>query len=119
MRFGFLGLLALCLSACGTAGVRVDPNVTASFQDGVTTYAEVVAALGPPTSSVTFPDGRRLAIYSYAQVRARPESFIPLVGAFVGGVDSQSETVSFNFDQNGILDGTTNSQMQLESEAPR
>src|SRR5882757_4441545 len=78
---------AVVLAGCVAGGVKVEERQLASFQKGQTTYAQVVGRLGAPTSSTLMPDGRRMIIYTYVQTQARPESFIPIVGAFVGGAD--------------------------------
>ena len=40
---------------------------------------------------------------SYAQVTTRPETFIPIVGGFVGGADVKSNAVYLVFGQDGKL----------------
>lgn len=91
--------LAICLllAACAAAGVQVKPSQLSHFKKGVTTSEEVVATLGNPTTSNMMADGSQLLFYNYAAYQARPESFIPLVGAFVGGADVQSSMVWFQF----------------------
>jgi hypothetical protein len=100
----FLAAFCALLSGCVSTGVKVDENQLTSFQKGQTTYAQVVARLGSPTSATLLPDGRRMIMYTYVQAQARPESFVPIVGAFVGGADSRSNVVSLTFDQNGVLE---------------
>jgi len=96
----FIRAAAVCaaLSACASAGTKVDPSTAQQFQKGSTTYSEVVAALGEPTTVTTASDGKKTAAYSYAKTTVRPESFIPYVGAFVGGADVKTSAVIFRFD---------------------
>ena len=54
----------------------------AAFQDGKTTVAEVVAALGQPTSDVRSSDGLRVLGYGYMRAETSGAAFIPVVGAF-------------------------------------
>lgn len=91
------------LSGCAATGIKVSEQQAASFQPGKATYTEVVTALGQPSSVTTMPDGSRMALYIFAQAQARPETFIPVVGAFVGGVDSRSSSVIFRFGPDGKL----------------
>jgi hypothetical protein len=95
--------LAFGVASCMSAGVKVEERQLAGFQKGQTTYAQVVAQLGSPTSNTLLPDGHRMIMYTYTQAQARPESFIPLVGPFVGGADARSNMVMLTFDQSGIL----------------
>lgn len=110
MRWSMLVLVML--AGCATAGVKVDPATVATFKSGQTTYQQVVSRLGPPTSEAIAPDGSRVIAYSYVQASARPESFIPIIGPFVGGSDSRSTLVMFRFTSQGVLDSTTSSASQ-------
>lgn len=97
----------LALTACGgSSGTLVQPQQVSDFATGRTTYEQVVARLGTPSTVKASSDGSRTASYTHASVRARPESFIPLVGGFVGGADSTAHTVNFAFDRKGVLTGT-------------
>jgi len=110
-----VALLSVGLIGCAATGVRVDESQLSHFQKGKTTYAEVVAALGQPTTTSVLSDGRRLALYSYAEAQARPETFIPIIGPLVGGADTRSSMVSFQFDEAGILQSYSSSQSQYGS----
>ena len=104
------GLLAVSLSGCMSSGVKVDESKVAEFKRGETTYPDVLKVLGRPTQSTFMPDGSHMIMYSYMSAQARPESFIPIVGAFVGGADSENSTVMLTFDENGVLKNTMSSQ---------
>jgi outer membrane protein assembly factor BamE (lipoprotein component of BamABCDE complex) len=97
-----IGLLAT-LSGCVSSGVQVDPEVTARFQKGVTTKDQVIAALGTPTQRVSYPDGTSAIVYRHADIRLRPESFIPVAGLFAGGADTAATAVTLSFDAKGRL----------------
>jgi hypothetical protein len=93
----------LLLLGCASTGVQVNEDQLRTFEKGKTTVADVTAVLGQPTTSSLQSDGSRMLIYSYAQAQARPASFIPIVGAFVGGTDARSNVVMFRFDAKGVL----------------
>ena len=94
------------LTACGaSSGTMVKPQQVSGFATGHTTYDDVVAQLGQPTTVKNSADGTRTASFTHTSVRARPESFIPLVGGFVGGADGTAHTVDFRFDRKGVLTG--------------
>lgn len=100
----WLSIVALVmLSACVASGVQVKPEQTAKLQKGKTTYAEAVQALGKPTTVSTASDGTLIAVYNYVESQARPESFIPIVGAFAGGADSRINMVMLTFGPDGVL----------------
>jgi len=84
-------------------GTKVDQEKVSKFEKGKTTYAEVVQQLGKPTQSTINMDGTRTAIYIYSQSQMKAASFIPIVGAFVGGADTESTTTILNFDKHSML----------------
>ncbi len=95
---------ALGLAACGAqSGTKVEQSQVQQFEVGKTTYDEVVVTLGPPTSSSISSDGTRTAVYSYAEYRTRPETFIPFAGAFIGGADTETSSATFMFDRDNVL----------------
>lgn len=92
--------LFIAVSACASHGVMISDDQVRQFKRGETTEAEVLSALGRPTST-TMTNGQRYLIYSGAYVQARPASFIPIFGPLVGGADVKSSVVMFR-----IVDGT-------------
>jgi len=103
-------VINISLAACVSSGVKIDQSKVEALQKGKTTYAEARRNFGNPTSDTILPDGTRMVMYSYVGVQSHPENFIPIVGAFVGGADSEHTMVMLNFDQNGILKNYTASQ---------
>ena len=91
------------LSGCAASGVQVTEQQVQAFQKGKTTYPEVVARLGQPNANSIDSKGTRTIAYIYSEASTRPESFIPYIGGFIGGVDMRSNVVTFMFDKNGVL----------------
>jgi hypothetical protein len=81
----------------------VDPEQLSSFQKGRTTFAEVVDKIGAPTSQTVNSEGDRTAFWTYVSAKARPESFIPIVGPLVGGADTKTSNVMMRFDSREVL----------------
>jgi hypothetical protein len=102
----------LVLSGCASSGNKVDPTAISHFENGRKSYEQVIAALGAPTTDVVASDGKRTLIYSYAEYKTRPETFIPYVGLFVGGSDVASSAVVFKFAANGTLIDYTSANSQ-------
>jgi len=107
-RIGALWIAGV-LAGCSATGVKVSEQQAQAFQVGKSTYNDVVATLGAPTST-TLANGTRTAVYTYAAFRSQPQNFIPYLGPLVAGYDTQSSVVTFTFDQNGVLTGTTSTQ---------
>lgn len=100
------------LGGCFSTGTKVEAAKVDQFKPGVTTYVEVVAALGQPNNVSTLPDGQKIATYMHITASARAESFIPVVGPLVGGADTTTQSYTFMFDAAGVLKSTSNSQGQ-------
>jgi outer membrane protein assembly factor BamE (lipoprotein component of BamABCDE complex) len=99
----------IALAGCASHGVMVSDQQAAQFKRGETTEAEIIATLGAPTVTTTI-NGQRSISYNGAQVQARPASFIPFIGPFVGGADVRASSVVFRFDGSGKLAETVSNQ---------
>lgn len=91
------------LIGCAASGVQVKEEQLTQFEKGKTTLTEVVSTLGSPSMQTLMPDGSRMIVYSYAQMQTRPETFIPFIGAFVGGADVKTNSATLMFDDKGVL----------------
>jgi outer membrane protein assembly factor BamE (lipoprotein component of BamABCDE complex) len=102
-------LAALSLAGCMSYGSMVSQQQADQFKTGETTEAQIVAALGPPTS-ITTANGTRTLAYVGVKAQARAASFIPFIGPLVGGADSQVNQVIFKLDRDGRLASTETTQ---------
>jgi outer membrane protein assembly factor BamE (lipoprotein component of BamABCDE complex) len=110
MRIVACFLLSIVLAGCAASGVKVSEQQAQSFKVGTSTYQDVVAALGEPTSNTVSSDGTRVASYNYSAIRSQPQNFIPYLGPLVAGYDNQSSAVNFTFDKRGVLTASSSSQ---------
>jgi hypothetical protein len=103
----------LLLAGCASVGTKVSEQQAQSFVVGKSTYSEVVATLGPPTSTVTNSTTQnRAVVYSYGAAQSKPQNFIPIIGPLIGGHNTQSAAAIFIFDKDGTLLRTTTSNGQ-------
>jgi hypothetical protein len=105
--------LFVALAGCAATGVKVSEEQAQSFQVGRSTYNDVVATLGAPTTTSVNSTGTRMAIYSYSAVQSRPQNFIPYIGPLISGYDTQTSAVTFTFDSRGILMNTSTAQSNV------
>jgi outer membrane protein assembly factor BamE (lipoprotein component of BamABCDE complex) len=114
-----LAVLACCVSVvlagCYAAGRKVDQQALEQFQEGITTYEQVVEALGPPTNSVLNSNKTRQLLYVYTQTQAHLANFIPGWALISQGASSEQTTVQLDFDARKILTGysATTGNMQI------
>ncbi len=94
---------SIVLVGCAATGVQVKDEQLSSLVPGQTTQEEVIAALGKPTNRIRNSDGSTTILYTYAEARTRASTFIPIVGLFAGGVDTNHSTAILRFDKEGKL----------------
>ena len=117
-------MLSGLVAGCVASGTQVGEDQLAKFERGKTTMQEVVRALGQPNGNSVLLDGSRMLTYVYFKASPRPENFIPVVGAFVGGVDTTNNSVVLKFNSGGVLEnyqsssGNISGGFGLEAGAP-
>ena len=108
---GVICLIACTVSACSaSAGRDVDKNTLATYQKNVTPCASIVEDLGQPLELVTEADGSRLMTYGKSTSKVRGATFVPIVGLFAGGVDTQYDLVQIKCDAQGVYQEHKSSQ---------
>ncbi len=96
-------IAALSLTACASYGTKVDANQAAGFVKGKTTYSEVINKLGKPSQTAVSSDGIKVISYVHVEYSTKAATFIPIVGIFAGGADTQNSTVELTFDSHDVL----------------
>lgn len=102
----FIAIGMIGLAGCASSGTKVSPEQMSGFQVGKTTEAQVIAALGVPNSSATASDGSKSDVYIHVKAHANAVNYIPVVGLLAGGAKSESDTVVFAFNRDGVLTET-------------
>jgi outer membrane protein assembly factor BamE (lipoprotein component of BamABCDE complex) len=109
MRFLLATVLIVALSGCAQVG---DPRlreqtietVAARVTRGQTTRDQIQEIYGTPYRITNLASGRLVYSYVYSQSAATPESFIPVVGRFVAGSNTDTTVLTIFFNTNGIVD---------------
>ncbi|HED5889300.1 TPA: hypothetical protein R5S02_004559 [Salmonella enterica] len=95
--------IAICLiTGCSTSGNQKIKNETAqSLQSKIiknkTTKAELLAQIGEPDTRTTLDDGNEQWRYFMYNNQFSATTFIPVVGLFTGGSQTQSKTIEIDF----------------------
>lgn len=99
----FVLVCLLLVAGCLSAGRKIDQESVDRIKQGETTKAQVLEWLGSPDRIIR--DGRGNETFSYHYVRSttKPQTFIPIIGPFVGGANVQSQFVSVRFGPNGVV----------------
>lgn len=94
---------SLLVAGCAASGIEVTDDKLKEFEVGETSRADVIASLGQPNLSQHRTSGLDTLTYAYVESQTRPETFIPFVGGFVGGMDMRQKHVTFVFDDSKTL----------------
>lgn len=103
------------LASCASTGTKVEQSALLAFQKGQTPCAEVIQTLGPPNLSHLRDDGSRQLVYSYTQVQAKWQNFVPVVGAVAQGATAETTETTLECSPAGILVGYVSSKGQTKS----
>lgn len=98
-------LVFLFAAGCATMGdERIRDTATIDqIEIGVTTKDDVRDMVGYPTK-VTFEEcGDETWEYVLTKAQTRAASFIPIIGLFAGGMDTQMYTLTVRYDENGVV----------------
>jgi hypothetical protein len=106
MRAVLLAAAIAVLAGCAASGVQVTEQAATQFREGVSTEAEILKTLGPPTT-VTVAGGHRFLGYTGMQYRIKPASFVPIVGMFAGGTDYAYSSALYEIRSDGVLEHVT------------
>lgn len=99
-------VVASALAGCAASGTQVSQGAALQFKEGVSTEAQIVAALGRPTST-SISSGMKFIVYSGMQYQVKGATFIPIVGAFAGGADYIATMAMYQIGADGILQKIT------------
>lgn len=94
--------ITFLLSGCSSTGNQILRNETSqSLQSKIvknkTTKSEITSALGEPDTRTTLDSGNESWRYFMVNNQINASSFIPFVGLFTGGSQSQARTLDIDF----------------------
>ncbi|HCT9899622.1 TPA: hypothetical protein OUD55_004275 [Citrobacter koseri] len=94
--------MTFLLSGCSSTGNQSLRNETSqSLQSKIvknkTTKSEITSALGEPDTRTTLDSGNESWRYFMVNNQINASSFIPIVGLFTGGSQSQARTLDIDF----------------------
>jgi outer membrane protein assembly factor BamE (lipoprotein component of BamABCDE complex) len=103
-----IGLCLVLVSLVGCYGTSqgsrqiADEDTLAKIKPGETTKEEVKQLLGEPMN-VGFDDDYEIWTYWYSKTHVRKSTWVPVVGAFTGGADTDMTTLTVRFGPDGLV----------------
>jgi outer membrane protein assembly factor BamE (lipoprotein component of BamABCDE complex) len=96
-------LFVLTGCATHTTGRDFDVDRVSNIVDGVTTKSQIVNWFGEPTGRQQGSGHHDGYTYSFGSAKMKPETAIPIVGLFLGGMNAESKTLLVFFDKDGVV----------------
>jgi outer membrane protein assembly factor BamE (lipoprotein component of BamABCDE complex) len=104
MKTKLMGIiLGLALCGCATSGRKLDQSKVDAIKKGETTRDQVIKLIGSPDQVAKSSSGDTVFTYSFMRATVKGSTFIPIVGAFAGGVDTQNQMVMITFGPDGVV----------------
>ena len=102
MKSRAMFLSALLIAGCSSVGQKVDQSAVSKIQKGVSTKEDVRHLIGNPNNVTTTSDGSEVWSYTFMHTQVKGTTFIPIVGAFAGGADTQHQDTTVTF-RDGVV----------------
>ena len=100
---------AILFTGCASTGRKIDMSKVDQIKKGETTKQQVIQLLGSPEQMTSDASGNTTFLYLYSRATTKGQTFIPIVGAFAGGANVQSQMVSVIFGPDGKVSNYTQS----------
>lgn len=113
MRFALV--LSVLLTGCVSVGRKIDLEAVAKIEKGKTTRADVLSLLGSPDGITRDGLGNEVLGYTFVRHQTSPVTFVPIVGAFAGGGDVQTQFVSVTVNRAGVVCDVLSSSYSAEA----
>ena len=94
---------AVILAGCASSGREINTENALKIEKGVSTKADVKRLVGEPQQIANDSEGNQTWTYKYERATAKGTSFIPIAGAFMGGVNTQNQTLVVKFNPEGTV----------------
>ncbi len=106
-------LISIC--GCASVGRKIDATKVDQIKKGESTQADVRALVGAPDNVTRDGTGRTTWGYFFARSSVKGQSFIPIIGGFVGGANTQTQTLIVTFGPDGKVENFIDSHGGMES----
>jgi outer membrane protein assembly factor BamE (lipoprotein component of BamABCDE complex) len=116
LRWLILFSLAVLLASCVSTGRKIDQAAADSIQKGKTTREQVGQLLGAPELVTKNSNGDTIYVYHYRRATAKPSTFIPYIGPFVGGANIQQQMARITFGPDNVVKDYSTTQGATESD---
>ena len=99
---------ALLVCGCASIGHKLDESKVEQIKKGITTRDQVLQLVGSPDQITRDGNGNVTFQYIYSRATTKASTFIPVVGAFAGGANIQTQMLMVTFGTNNVVSDLLN-----------
>jgi outer membrane protein assembly factor BamE (lipoprotein component of BamABCDE complex) len=100
-------LLVVTVAGCSSVGTPIARDKVNQIQPGLTTEQDVLRMFGVPSTKTLDTSGRMVLSWIFSSASAKPQTFIPVAGAFVGGYNTRLQQLTILIDKKGRVQSWT------------
>jgi outer membrane protein assembly factor BamE (lipoprotein component of BamABCDE complex) len=80
-----------------------DERAQAKVKEGVTTKQQIQTLFGKPMMVYFTDDNEEIWTYTYTKSSTRKITFVPILGLFLGGTDTQMHSLTVRYGEDGVV----------------
>ncbi len=107
MKIVIAAALAVAITGCSSVGTPIAKEKVNRIQIGVTTEPDLIRMFGVPSTKTLDLNGNVVLSWVYSAARTKPETFVPVAGAFIGGINTRMEQLTVLIDGKGKVERYT------------
>jgi outer membrane protein assembly factor BamE (lipoprotein component of BamABCDE complex) len=107
VKFFLPVLFAIAIAGCSSVGTPIAKEKVNQIRVGITTEPDLFLLLGPPSTKTLDPSGSLVLTWAYSTASTKPETFVPVAGAFIGGYDTRVQQLTVLIDRKGRVERWT------------
>jgi outer membrane protein assembly factor BamE (lipoprotein component of BamABCDE complex) len=99
----FAAVLLVAMAGCSSVGTPISKEKVARIRIGVTTEVDLIRMFGIPSTKTLDSNGNVVASWVYSEASTKPETFVPLAGPFIGGVNTRLQQLTVLINKKGTV----------------
>jgi outer membrane protein assembly factor BamE (lipoprotein component of BamABCDE complex) len=100
-------LVAIAIAGCSSVGTPIAQEKVNQIHVGITTEPDLFLLLGTPSTKTLDPSGTMVLTWVYSSASAKPETFVPVAGLFMGGYSTHLQQLTVLIDRKGRVEKWT------------
>jgi outer membrane protein assembly factor BamE (lipoprotein component of BamABCDE complex) len=102
-----VAFLAVAIAGCSSVGTPISQDKVNQIKVGMTTEPDLIRIFGTPSTKTLDPSGRIVLSWVYSKAATKPETFVPVAGVFMGGMNTRVQQLTVLIDRKGRVERYT------------